>query len=120
MAQATELNTSVPMPSKALVQLKMQGLLCASVYAASFGVAHSKAALAFFDTKNIAIFLLGLVLVPLLVGYPLALLRRMMGREEGVESDAIAFLPYIYFASYGLASILVWIATREAHQIIFA
>jgi uncharacterized membrane-anchored protein len=119
MAPATELNTSAPMPTEADFNLKMQGLLSAGIYALSFGVAHSSAALAFFETRSLSIFLAGLILIPLVIGYPLAMLRRIVVQKTTGGSSAGAFVPFAQIALYGLAAILIWVATREAHAMLF-
>lgn len=120
MSQATELNTSTPMPSAGDFQFKMQGMLCAAIYTGSFVIAHSAARLPFLDTMTAAVFLAGLVVIPAIIGLPLAALRRMLAGQAEGESSVAAFLPFAQFALYGLAALLIWLATREAHHWIFA
>lgn len=119
MAGATDLSTTSPLPSNSQFNLKMQGVLAAGVYALSFGVSHTQAGLPLLETKPMAVFLAGLILVPLVVGYPLALVKQTMARSSRSESGAAAFVPFAQVALYGLAALLVWVATREAHGFFF-
>ena len=119
MANATEMNTSVPMLGRSQFRLQMEGLATAGLYAFCFGSMHLASNAPLFTTRAAAIFFGGLIAVPLLVGLPLALLRGMLLGLVPGDSSVAAFLPFARFSLYALQAILIWIATREAYAYFF-
>ena len=120
MASATEMNTTTPDVTPGNFRMGMQGLLTAILYSVSFMSAHLAQGWPIFQAIPLAVFLAGLIIVPLAIGYPLALVANHMGAQAGSESSAAAFLPFMRFAIYGLAGILIWVATQEAHMQVFS
>lgn len=115
MASATDMTSTTPDVSPKNFRMGMQGLLAAAIYTASFASTHLAAGWPILEATPLAVYLVGLVLVPLAIGYPLALVAGWLRGSGGGESSAAAFLPFLQFAIYGLTGILIWVATREAH-----
>ena len=115
MAQSTEMNTAAPMPTPATSRLQMEGLASAAVYVACFGWFHLQSGGPLLDSRILAIFLIGLILVPALAALPLLALRRAVVPMLETRPRVAAFMPFTRFALYALQGLVVWIATREAY-----
>jgi len=119
MAQATDLNTMTPLPDASGFRMQMEGLSIAVLYVACFGWVHLGAPVEFMSVRVLAVFLSGLIVIPLLTGLPIVFLRRMMMGAIKTKSSVSAFAPFARFALYGLQALLIWVATREAYTWIF-
>jgi hypothetical protein len=121
MAQATEMNTTPPVPSAGNVRLQLEGMLVAALYVLFFAWIHLGAATEFLSAKVLAVFFGGLIVIPLVTGLPLVWLRRI--GIDGVEkrsSSIAAFLPFARLALYALQVVVVWVVTREAYAWVFS
>jgi hypothetical protein len=67
----------------------------------------------------LAVFLVGLMVVPLVAALPMFMLRRMLVDVLGKRPSVAAFFPFARFALYALQGVMVWVATREAYALIF-
>lgn len=117
MAHATEMNASAPRPDH--FRLQMEGLAIAVLYVVFFFWIHLGSGSERVDTRLLAVFFSGLIVIPLLVGMPLVLLRRVISGALPAHSSAAALLPFARLALYGLMSLFVWVVTREAYAWIF-
>ena len=117
---ATEMNETTPMPEGRSVGLQMEGLFAAVVYGASFFAAHSARAagdptVAMVSLGVIAVFLVGLLVVPTLILVPFVALRRALRGASESGSAVASAMPLAGLVFFLLQALLVWWATREAH-----
>lgn len=120
MAHATEMNSATPMPTVGNVHMQLEGMAMAGVYVSSFVWFHRAAGAAFLDTKVLAVFFVGLIVVPLLAALPVFLLRRLVVGTFLSKPGLASFLPFARFSLYALQWIAVWAVTREVHERVFA
>ena len=118
MSQTTEMNTTTPTAGN--FRMQMEGLATAILYAAYFVMVHLGANLDVDMTTLLAVFFVGLILVPLLVALPLTLLRGAVTNELSDQANLSAFLPFASLALYALQAIALWVITREAYHWAFA
>ena len=119
MAQATEMNSASPLPSSRSFRSQMEGLTTAVLYALCFAWIHLGSRTELLSAKVLAVFFLGLIVIPLMTCLPLAFLRRGIFGTLQRQASIAAFLPFATFALYALQGIVVWVVTREAHAWIF-
>jgi hypothetical protein len=119
MAQATDMNAATPMSSEKSFGMQMEGYASAGVYILCFGWIHFASEDALITANVLAVFLVGLMVVPLVAALPMFMLRRMVVGVLGKRASVAAFLPFARFALYALQGVLVWVATREAYALIF-
>lgn len=116
MADTTHLNPDVPMPTGASFRLQMEGMATAAVYVASFAWFHLGSGAILVSANVLAIFLVGLIVLPLMAAMPIVLLRHLVIDNFHKKQPAVAaFLPFARFALYALQGVFVWVATREAY-----
>ncbi len=115
MAQSTEMNTAAPLPTPGTFRLQMEGLAAAAVYGACFVWFHLQSGGEIIDTRILATFLVGLIVVPAAAAFPLLVLRRALLPMLEKQSSIAAFMPFTRFALYALQGLVVWVATREAY-----
>jgi hypothetical protein len=121
MADTTNLNPDLPMPTPASFRLQMEGLATAGVYVASFGFFHLSSGNTLVNANVLGVFLIGLLVVPLVAAMPAALLRHfVVDLLQQKQPSVAAFLPFARFALYALQGLLVWVATREAYAWVVA
>jgi uncharacterized membrane-anchored protein len=118
MAQATDMNAATPMPDEQTFSMQMEGFASAAVYMLCFGWFHLGSDNALISANLLAVFLVGLIVVPLVAALPMFLLRRVLINVLGKQSSVAAFLPFARFALYALQGVLVWVATREAYMLV--
>ncbi len=119
MAQATDMNVTTPMPDAKTFGMQMEGLASAGIYVLCFGWIHFVSGSAVISANALAVFLVGLILVPLVAALPVFLLRRVLLGGLSRQPSVAAFLPFARFALYALQGVLVWVATREAYALVF-
>ena len=116
MADTTQLNPDLPMPTTASFRLQMEGLATAAIYVVSFGFFHLASGRPLVTANVMGVFLIGLMVVPLVAAMPTALLRHfVVDMLQRNQPSVAAFLPFARFALYALQGLLVWVATREAY-----
>ncbi len=120
MAQATEMNVATPMPDGKTFGMQMEGLASAIVCILCFAWIHLASGNALIAVKVLAVFHVGLIVVPLIAALPMYLLRRVLVGMLGRRPRVAAFLPFARFALYALQGLVVWVATREAYALVFA
>ena len=118
---ATDMTESTPMPDRKSMALQMEGLFGAVVYGASFFVAHSAHAATnpganFMSIGVIAVFLVGLLVVPTAILLPFVAIRRAVGSAAQSGSSIAAAMPLAGLVFFLLQALLVWWATGEAHR----
>ena len=119
MAHTTDMNTTTPMPTTKSFRLQMEGMATAMLYAVCFGWIHLGSGSELVNTKVLAVFLVGLIVVPLLTALPMLMVRRLLIGGLQKQPSVAAFSPFASFALYALQGILVWVATREAYAWVF-
>ena len=119
MTQATDMNATTPMPDEKTFGMQMEGMASAVVYILCFGWIHAASGGDLISANVLAVFLVGLMVVPLVAALPMFLLRRMLVNVLGRRPSVAAFLPFARFALYALQGVMVWVATREAYALIF-
>lgn len=117
---ATDMNETTPMPDRRRFGLQMEGLFGAAVYGASFLVAHSARAAAdpmatLTSIGVVAVFLVGLLVVPTAILVPFVALRRAIGSAAQSGSSVAAAMPLAGIVFFLLQALLVWWATGEAY-----
>ena len=117
---ATDMNETTPMPDRKSFTLQMEGLFGAAVYGASFLVAHSARAASdptapLLTIGVVAVFLVGLLVVPTAILVPFVALRRTIGQAARSGSAIAAAMPLAGIVFFLLQVLLVWWATGEAY-----
>ena len=115
MAPSIEMKTTAAMPSAKNFRLQLEGMTTAAVYVFSFGWIHLGSGAELITTKALALFLVGLIVVPLIAALPMVLLRRLLVDLLRKQPNVGAFLPFTRFALYALQGVMVWVATSEAY-----
>jgi hypothetical protein len=101
----------------------MEGLATAVLYAFCFVWIHvgsQTTQTEFLSAKVLAVFFVGLIVIPLLTCLPLAFVRQGIFGTLQRQASIAAFLPFATLALYALQAIVVWVVTREAYAWIFS
>ncbi|MAG32234.1 MAG: hypothetical protein CL908_15230 [Deltaproteobacteria bacterium] len=122
---ATEMNATTPMPNKRSFGLQIEGLMAALLYLICFGWTHlaavgTGATQTLLSAKLLAVFLAGMIAIPLVTLLPLVGLRRVLAGVLSRGSAIGAAAPLAQVALYGLQCLLLWIITREVYAWLFA
>jgi len=120
MAQATDMNAATPMRDDKTFGMQIEGFASDAVYILCFGWVHLASGHALISANLLAVFLVGLIVVPLVAALPMFMLRRVVVEVLGKQPSVAAFLPFSRFYLYALQGVLVWVATREAYALVFS
>jgi hypothetical protein len=120
MAQATDLNTSTPMADRSQFAMQIEGLTIAGLYVFCFGWLHLNSGVEFVSVRVLVSFLVGLIAVPLVTGFPIVFVRRTMMNVIRSQPNIAAFATFSHVALYALQGVLVWVVTREGYDWAFA